>query len=201
MKTFITIILFVTNVVVSLAQAVDTTIFVCRNDTLHLTNTQFLGSTLRQNGVIYVVDSATCDYSTIPEDYVFDPPYDTLPHSETYILKFDSIGAVYLKKADYNFNGLVYFSHYKYIVRDCRFPDHPGNDTIVIQDSIVNFDRSLPYRAILMTPFGVVLSIHDKPLDAEYLANIRGRNRGGLNVYYLVEYRNGVYYGVKMVLL
>ena len=94
MKTFITIILFVTNVVVSLAQAVDTTIFVCRNDTLHLTNTQFLGSTLRQNGVIYVVDSATCDYSTIPEDYVFDPPYDTLPHSETYILKFDSIEEV-----------------------------------------------------------------------------------------------------------
>lgn len=201
MKTFITIILFVTNFVVSLAQAVDTTIFVCRGDTLHLTNEQHLGGTLRQNGVVYVIDSTTCDYSTIPEDYVFDPPYDSLSYSETYILNFDSIGTVYLKKADYDFNGFVYFSHYKYIVRGCRFPDHPGNDTIVVQDSIVNFSRSLAYRAILITPFGVVLSIHDSPLDAEYLANIRGRNRGGLNVYYLIEYRDGVYYGVKMVLL
>lgn len=201
MKTFIAIILFVINIVVSLAQAVDTTILVYKGDTLHLTNTQFLGGTLRQNGVIYVVDSSTCGYSTIPDDYIFDPPYDTLPYSETYILKFDSIGIVYLKKADYDFNGLVYFSHYKYIVNDCRFPNHPGNDTIVVQDSIANFDRILPYRAILMTPFGIVLSIHDKPLDTEYLANIRGRNGGGLNVYYLVEYRGGVYYGVKMVLL
>lgn len=119
------------------------TVYVCVNDTNYFVNTQFMGSTMQQNGTIFTLEEGNKHYATIPEDYVFWPPYDTFPHLDTFAVHWKSTGTVQVKKTEYNFSGLVYYKNSVYSILDCRkIP--PGNDTIVVNNPNNNSGKMLP---------------------------------------------------------
>lgn len=144
MNKFFTLFLFAVQPFLSIAQCdFNDTIYVCVGKESIFVNTQYNGTTMQQNGTIYTLEEGNKHYQTIPEDYVFWPPYDTLPHTDTMRVLWRSIGTVIVKKTDYNFSGLVYYHTSVYSILDCRdIP--PGNDTIIDSPSNPPSEKGLP---------------------------------------------------------
>jgi len=202
-KLLIYFFLFIKIVVLN-AQASDTTIFVCVDNLVKFTNSQYLGTTMRQHGVVnIVVDSLSDEYETIPSNYVFWPPYDTLPHVESFYLRFSDTGSVTVKSIDYDFGGLVLIKYIKYVVNDCRFPEHPGNDTIVVNTDNNNsglIKNEIITNIVVIKNATNVISFTETMPVADLSKVIGNINYYGVGVYHVrYRYKNKIYGKVLIV--
>lgn len=131
MKGLVTILILLNSWLSICAQRItNDTIYVCLNDTSLFVNEQYLGTTMMQHGIMYILMD-TSKYQTIPINYVFSPPYDSLTHIDTFRIKWTELGPHMIKKIDYDFNGLIFFDTLTFSVLKCRKFVNPL-DTIVV---------------------------------------------------------------------